>query len=322
MFGFDIKIIYNIMSKKNNKSVHMHRKYTYVRKHAKGRRHTFKRSSCAPGISDETTCLSKSALAIIKDAYNETNPTSKILYTDEKQIFKELKNKFREKCDNDVCIALSMRDFIPPEIYSKIIKSDFSPIAPKSWLKNKNEWLSGIDLLNVMRQYESKYTCFKFLGPSPIDFDAEDSESQNTCVSEYLCKFNLQDYINKGKTKLGFILNTDTHDKGGSHWVALFLDYKKRIIFYFDSVGDPSPPEVIRLCNRIIEQAKNDLGVTLKFDQNAPKEHQFTNTECGVYCLYFIVAMITETHTYKCFKKHKITDKGMEKMRGGFFNIV
>ena len=309
------------MSKKNNKRMHIHQKYKYTQKRGKGSRRTFKRASCAPGINDKSTCLSKSALVIIKDAYNETNPISKILHTDETRIFEELKNRFKEKCDNDVCITLSMRDFIPPEIYSKIIKTEFSPIAPKSWLKNKNEWLSGRDILNVMRQYEIKYTCFKFLGPSPIDFDSEDSEIQNKCVSEYLCNFDLKRYISKGKTKIGFIFNTDTHDKSGSHWVSLFIDYKKRIIFYFDSVGAVSPPEVIRLCNRIITQA-NYLGVKLKFDQNAPKEHQFSNTECGIYCLYFIVAMITETHTYKCFKKHKITDKGMERMRGGFFNIV
>jgi Ulp1 protease family, C-terminal catalytic domain len=312
------------MDKKNTKktNLHKHGKYTYVPAFKKRGRKTFKRASCAPGVTNQTTCLSKRALTIIKDAYNETNPTSKILDTDEKHIFRELKTKLREKCDNEVCIALTMRDFIRPDIYSAIIKNEFSPIAPKSWLKNKNEWLSGNDILSVMRQYESKYTCFKFLGPSPIDFDAEDSEKQNECVSEYLCKFNLQEYINKGKTKIGFIFNTDTHDKGGSHWVSLFLDFKKKIIFYFDSVGDPSPREVIRLCNRIIDQVKNELGVILKFDQNAPKEHQFSNTECGIYCLYFIIAMLTETHTYKCFKKHKITDKGMEQMRGGFFNIV
>ena len=314
------------MDKKTNTkkkhNIHKHRKYTYVSAFKKRGHGTFKRASCAPGVTTETTCLSKSTLTIIKDAYNETNPTSKILHTDEKNIFKELKTKLREKCDNEVCLALTMRDFIRPDIYSIIIKKEFSPIAPKSWLKNKNEWLSGNDILNVMRQYEAKYTCFKFLGPSPIDFDGEDSEKKNTCVSEYLCKFNLQEYINKGKTKIGFIFNTDTHDKSGSHWVSLFLDFKKKIIFYFDSVGDPSPPEVVKLCERIIIQSKNDFGVTLKFDQNSPKEHQFSNTECGIYCLYFVIAMITETHTYKCFKKHKITDKGMEQMRGGFFNIV
>jgi len=311
------------MVKKNISNIsHKHKKYTYVSPTTKKSRKSFKRASCAPGASDDTTCLSKNTLEIIKRAYNETNPTSKILHTDEKHIFNELKHRLREKCDSELCIALTMRDFIPPEIYSKIVKTEFSPIAPKSWLKNKNEWLSGTDILNVMRQYEARYTCFKFLGPSPIDFDAEDSETQNKCVSEYLCKFNLQHYINNEKTKIGFIFNTDTHDKGGSHWVSLFLDYKKKIIFYFDSVGDPAPPEVIKLCDRIIAQSKNDLGATMKFDQNAPKEHQFSNTECGIYCLYFVIAMLTETHTYKCFKKHKITDKGMEQMRGGFFNIV
>jgi len=105
----------------------------------------------------------------------------------------------------------------------------FAPESPKEWKKNPNEWLSSIDILEVMNQYEKKYKCFEFLGPSPIDYDTHQLYGQ--CVWDELCHFKLAEQIKNGKTKIGIIFNLDPHYKGGSHWVSLFINIKKATIF-------------------------------------------------------------------------------------------
>jgi len=49
-------------------------------------------------------------------------------------------------------------------------------------------------------------------------------------------------------------------------------------------------------------------------------EHQYENTECGMYSLYFIINMVTDTHDYQYFMKHRIPDENMKKMRLKYFN--
>ena len=54
--------------------------------------------------------------------------------------------------------------------------------------------------------------------------------------------------------------------------------------------------------------------------KNHPFEHQMEDTECGIYCIYFIVSMI-ENPNFKRFTNKRITDKEMEKYRHVFFRI-
>jgi hypothetical protein len=60
--------------------------------------------------------------------------------------------------------------------------------------------------------------------------------------------------------------------------------------------------------------------IVFKFDQNYPVEHQYGNTECGIYSLYFIVHMLEDKHTAEYFKTHIMKDQYMEKFRKVYFN--
>ena len=65
---------------------------------------------------------------------------------------------------------------------------------------------------NVMKQYEDAYKCFKFIGPTPIDYDYKESSilGNEKCVTEELCKFILDEMITKKYSKIGIIFNLDT----------------------------------------------------------------------------------------------------------------
>ena len=125
--------------------------------------------------------------------------------------------------------------------------------------------------------------------------------------------------MKKGKTKIGFVFNLDEHWKDGSHWVALFVDTRTKQIVYFDSAGDDIPEEIEILTNRIQQQGKT-LGIDLVFDKNHPFEHQMEDTECGIYCIYFITSMIKKPD-FSLFKKKQITDKEMENYRRIYFSL-
>ena len=167
-----------------------------------------------------------------------------------------------------------------------------------------------------MKQYERKYPCFVFIGPSPIDYDHH--KLYNECVWEELCNFNLRRHINNGKSKIGIVFNTDPHYKSGSHWISLFIDIKRGLIYFFDSTGDKPPKQVLKLVNTIKRQGMNQ-NIQFNYESNAPNVHQKKDTECGVYSIFFIVQMIKHGN-YEIFSKGTISDSEIHEFRKVYFN--
>ncbi len=301
------------------------RKIKITRKNKLRKKGTFKKLKCSPNqkniISNELkniTCYSNEQLQLFKNIWNENNKNNLINTNNPNEIWSFLKNKLQNKCRNELCWLNDQ--LFNSKINKKLIQKEvFKPFSPKSWKKKPNEWLSSIDIVKVMRQYEKRYKNFVFIGPSPIDFD--NKKLFSTCVWEKLCKFNLNTYLNNRpqKNKIGIVFNLDPHDKPGSHWVALFIDLKKNFIFYFDSNGDDIPKEVKKLVTRIQDQG-HKLNIELIYDSNAGFIHQKKDGQCGIYTLYFIIELLKETKTYEYFKNHKIPDKIMRLHRKKYYN--
>jgi hypothetical protein len=73
----------------------------------------------------------------------------------------------------------------------------------------------------------------------------------------------MENEIKRGKNKFGIVLNLDVHTGKGNHWVAIFIDIKKKFIFYFESTGSEIPIEVTNFNKRIIDQCAK-LNIHLK----------------------------------------------------------
>ena len=235
----------------------------------------------------------------------------------------------------------------------------FAPDQPDEWKSDPDAWLSNFDIFDVLKQYIDSYPEFDVLGPTTIDFDTKPTEYFGKCVDQRICQFNLDEFIKKGKRKFGFVFNLDKYTGSGTHWVSMFLDIDEKIIMYFDSAGAPTIPKEIYdpspnsdknttvskqkpLINRILEQyqqkyggkgndANNGKSGGLRIFDNAGKVHQKSNTECGMYCLFFIITMLTGEipHTGKklsmaqrlrLFTKSRIPDKTVFDYRELFFN--
>jgi hypothetical protein len=263
---------------------------------------------CSPTRKQKNgTCYKESELMHIRNVWNNYS-SDKINATTTREIWKQLHEKMKTVCKDENCWSEQ------PFLNNTDLKSSFAPKHPKSWNKNPNEWLSSVDILSVMKQYEKGYKCFKFLGPFPIDFDGKNGK----CIEREMCDFQLKNYIDKGYKKIGFVFNTDPHYKSGEHWISLFINLKIGEIFFFDSAGDKVPKEIKDFVERIISQGKQ-LSIRIRFDQNE-KTHQHTSTECGMYALYFIINMLKDTTNSKKVKSVRIPDNHVFKMRKRYFN--
>lgn len=287
------------------------------KKHSKSHKNKDKlnKDNCSPNPNKNGfSCYTDNTLHKMRKLWNIRHPRNKIKSNDPKEIWSSLKVNLASSCDKESCWLRSK--FMEGNIDSELLNYTFAPKAPKEWKVNPDEWLSSVDIESVMKQYEKFYKCFVFLGPSPIDYDRH--KLYGECVWEELCKFNLSEEIKNDKNKIGVIFNTHPHYKSGEHWISMFINIKKKYIIYFDSNGNEPPLEVNKFVDTIISQGKQ-LGIDFDYYKNTI-EHQETESECGMYCLYFIVEMLKDrSPTY--FLKNKIDDEEVFKLRKKYFNI-
>jgi Ulp1 family protease len=118
------------------------------------------------------------------------------------------------------------------------------------------------------------------------------------------------------KTRLGVVFNLDKHNQPGSHWVAMFMSWNSGQCCYWDSYGMRPNPEVVKLMNRLQEQARQlEKEVIIKINK---KRHQYKNTECGVYCIYFLTSFL-EDLAFEEIVGNIINDDKMFEKRKDFF---
>jgi hypothetical protein len=82
--------------------------------------------------------------------------------------------------------------------------------------------------------------------------------------------------------------------------------------------------------DKIVMQG-NSLDKSLTFHKNYPTEHQYKNTECGMYSLFFVITMLTEKtevngekdltleQKINLFMKEKIPDEYVFQYRDIYF---
>jgi hypothetical protein len=293
--------------------------------------------NCSPAVKNKRvhsdSCFTPEILMKIKDQYNKKHPQNKIVENNPTKVWYILKERL--SCEREECLLNQL------ENQEEIKRFIFAPKHPPEWNLNPDEWLSNIDIEDVAKQYEVSNPEFKLIGPTTIDFDTKLPEKGGTCVLTDLCQFSLERFIQAKKTKIGIVFNLDRHDQSGSHWVSLFIDIEHKFLFFFDSADNAIPPEIwqknplrdpLPLVNRIIKQGKElETPIHFRFYNNRGHSHQRSNTECGMYSLFFIITMLTgeiPTHSKPVsvktrralFLKKRIPDELMLKYRKLYFN--
>lgn len=248
---------------------------------------------CAPSKTfSEGSCFTYENLVSIANVYNN-NYDDKIKISDNKKdLLIELTHKMKKRfyCNDQLCW---MRSTIVKQTQDDdILKNTFRPNGPKK----KFEWLSTSDINKVMEQYEFKHKEFMFLGALPYDFEELPIYKMN--------ELDLQELKKDKISKIGAVINLDTHDMSGSHWVALYINTLNHEIYFFDSFGKKPGKRISMFirkilahmhkskqfnANNFIRKYENTDDYDVRFNKI---QHQFKNSECGVYSMNFIIRLL------------------------------
>jgi len=95
-----------------------------------------------------------------------------------------------------------------------------------------------------------------------------------------MCELNMRNELLHNKTMIGIIYNTDPHYKGGSHWIANFLDIVNKKCYYFDSYGMKPPKQIYRFMQW--------LGIQVWRGMAGDSSTLAQNVEC-IVCISWIV---------------------------------
>jgi hypothetical protein len=272
---------------------------------------------CAPSKKyTNGSCFTLDSLKKIADSYNQRNDNKIDLNLSKDKLVDELETKLSDKCSDQICwLRLDVVKQLDDE---DIEENTFRPKGPSK----KYEWLSTTHINEVVEQYQKIHTDFLFLGAVPYDFD----DLPILGISDL--KFD--ELEKQGKSKIGIVFNLDEHYKEGSHWVALFTDLDKNQVYFFDSLGRKPMKRIRKFINRIAKHLYNkkyhqklpinDIIDKIKNIKSMPEnkmksliksnkylknllggefdirfnhiQHQFENSECGVYSINFIIRLV------------------------------
>lgn len=301
-----------------------------------------KNEKCAPSKKfSDGSCYTLESLKLIASKYNESNANKKINITDnKKQLVEDLTNAFSKTCDTQSCwLRLDIVKNIDNN--EDILENTFRPEGPSK----KYDWLSTTNINDVLSQYEDLHKDFLFLGALPNDFEELPMLG--------LSNIKFDNFIKQGKTKLGMVINLDTHNQSGSHWVALYTDLSNNKLYYFDSVGKKPGKRIKKFNNKIIkylyskEKNKNlevgkianlinnldDKNKKSKYTKLLNKklknfdirynniQHQQENSECGVYSINFILRIV-KGETFDDITQNITSDEQVNKCRKVYFNNI
>ena len=300
-------------------------------------------TKCAPSKKyTDGSCFTIDVLKKIAFNYNNNNKNkNKInLNLTKAELVEELEKHLEDKCSDQTCwIRL---DIVKELQNQDIINNTFKPKGPSE----KYGWLTTTHINAVITQYHSVYKDFLFLGAVPVDFDELPILG--------IHNLNFDTLKSNGKTKIGLIINLDEHWKSGSHWVALYFNIIKNQIYYFDSIGIAPPLRIRKFINKITKYLYskkynmnlpiNDVLSDLKkintskinkknkahlnnilngqFDIKYNHiQHQFENSECGVYSMNFILNLVKGNSFENVTTNIKI-DEEINGLRKEFFRNV
>lgn len=232
------------------------------------------------------SCFTEDAIRVVKKEFNAAHPDTPIREVTPVNIQARLQKSLSSKCADEKCWLNEIPD---ARMRSRLTAELYVPSQPRDWKPHPTSWLSNFDIINVLRQYEKAYPEFHLLGPTTLDYNTV--LSNGMCVDEELCHVTLRGLLDEKKSKLAVSFNLSKHDEPGTHWTTLFVDLTNKFVYYYDSALNTMPIQIVRYKNDVIKQAAS-LGIRLRFHKNR-HQHQRTNTECGMYSLFFTIVMLT-----------------------------
>jgi len=179
------------------------------------------------------------------------------------------------------------------------------PPAPDNKLLLNRPW-STTQVEDAMKYIEKRYPGFMFLETTPMDFNSKNETGQ--CLVSELCKFNIQDVLQKYKTSFGIVFNTHPSYMPGGHWICIYCCLKSGRVCYYDSYGFLPEKEILKLMEKIQTQYKSIFGKKMTMLYN-DYQNQRKNVECGTFCIMFLSEMAKHGDMRKAVRYIKDDDR-------------
>lgn len=225
----------------------------------------------------------------------------------------QLAAKTRCRIDDERCILESAGTVAAKQLLASALR----PAKPTDWDSDPDQWLDNKNIELVLKQYADIYPWFRFYGVHPIDFSAPSPyvKGHRECLIPKMCSIEIPKLRAEGIKYGGVVFNLDNHLGKGTHWVALIIDTneKKPGVYYFDSYGMKPPKQVRIFMEDLAYEEPNAI-----FGYNG-RRFQYSNSECGMYSILFVICMIHGVPFAK-FVKRPIADKYMLALRNWVFS--
>lgn len=263
-------------------------------------------SDCAHNLQSRDSCIDKDVINKLSVLVNTDNKIIK----DTKDITKNLKQIYN--CETEVCLLEKKEviDVIGYDTANNQLKENFKPNGPL----DKNKWLSNYDIDDVLKQFSKKKenANFKHIPFQMRDFEEVGGELATTDF--------IKEYNENGIRCFGVILNDDISTGRGTHWTAMFGDFRKEpfTIEHFNSSGTGPKNEVRVWMTKTKMLLEKHFNTKVNVVEVSKIHHQMDNSSCGPYALYYIISRL-ENIPYEKFQEKRIPDSEMWEFRKVLF---
>jgi|LakMenEpi03Aug12_release.lakeMendotaPanAssembly.Ray.scaffolds.fasta_scaffold02653_10 hypothetical protein len=218
------------------------------------------------------------------------------------------------KCNDEKCV---IERVLPRHDAKNAISSTFKHKGPRDVVRR----LSNFDIDGVLSQWCLTNPNFYNWGFNMIDFDREGASLAKYSILDILdgnASLNLGKYggiIKRPCNIAACVVNTDKYSGGGIHWFAVLCDCRTEpySVEYFNSSGNPPRSQIVNWMERTAALLKQ-TGKQVVQKTNTGLRHQFGNSECGLYSLFFIRHRL-DGNPYDSFLEYAYKDNIMTEFR-------
>jgi hypothetical protein len=269
-------------------------------------------------VNNCNVCSSKKLIQLMSEFINKKDTDTNIV--------KYIEDKLN--CTSESCVLNNKRfnNFIQNKLgNSNITKYELATRFKTHGPRNNNNLLSNVNIDDTLILWSREFTDFYPCPFSMIDFKLTENK---------FCQFKILDMI-KGNESFydpvnglqkrifntyGCVLNTDVSTGKGKHWVCIFVDCRPKLniwtIEYFNSSGNSPHKHVMEwMENQRIDLIKIHPVDTVTVTNIV---HQKSNTECGMYVLYYIRSRL-DGISYTHFLTNRISDSDVFNFRKHVF---
>lgn len=269
-------------------------------------------TDCAIGAKGDV-CLNDDVLAKLRQVMKMENAAAK-------EVMAAAKKK--TNCGDEKCVVKAMADDLGPRLVKDTLKFAFKIDGPTD-----SELFDHISIEHVMMQYRFRDKTFFPYNFNMINYaDCSFRNGRVLNTPDTLATVKMSAIYADGYRTAGCIINSDTYQGPGKHWMALFVDMRepKCTVEFFNSSGNSPAPEwvnwMIKTKNNIEDEVKkiNPAITTVEMVRGSNLRHQHSRTECGAYSLFYVWARLNRV-PIEYFSKTPIPDQLMFEFRQHLF---